>query len=261
VIKRVNSTGRKRIASEHVRIIVHDDTSPRTFDAEIDLSDFSAPSDAVVVIEAMCARSNVVSRFEWGSVGELVPPLRRDLTGLTGKSIFFSLKVIDRSQRFGRILGIAENLRPLLTSASNQTGRQGILPIEERDLGQRIWRLEFEGEHVVLVVNSRLPNFAHHLRSDPQVFGMIYPIVLEQVLKAAIESQPDTDDDLDPQGWPSRWLKFGRQIHPQHLAAPEAASDEYNEWVEGIVDEFCNQYRFCDKLIAIEDNLDCVGVN
>ena len=57
MIKRVNSTGRRRIARDHVTIEVFDD-NPRSFNALIDLAGFDAPHDAAVVLEAMCAGSS-----------------------------------------------------------------------------------------------------------------------------------------------------------------------------------------------------------
>ena len=78
MIKRVNSTGRRRIPRERVSIEVFDG-DPRTFDAVIDLADFEAPADAQVVLEAACAGSNTIPRFNWGTVGKLVPDTNRQL--------------------------------------------------------------------------------------------------------------------------------------------------------------------------------------
>src|SRR5262245_5605835 len=111
MIKRVNFTGRRRIPRDRVDIVVYDG-QPRTFDAAIDLDGFSFLQHAAVYLEATCAGSTVIKRFSFGEVGDIKPPRNRALVDLDGENVFYTLKVIDRTERFGRILGIAEHIRP-----------------------------------------------------------------------------------------------------------------------------------------------------
>jgi hypothetical protein len=197
MIKRVNSTGRRRISREHIGIEVHEGR-PRSFDANIDLADFEAPSDAVVVLEATCAGSNTIRRFEWGTVNHLSAPSDRRLRDLNGENVFFSLKVIDRTERFGRILGLAENIRPIKGGPRTATGRRGILPVEQVDLGDELWKLSIRTEGVFLLVNKRVPGLADRVRFDPGLFPLIYPAIVRSVLREAFdELLPDEDDDSD----------------------------------------------------------------
>ena len=144
MIKRVNFTGRKRIAKNRVQLEV-DGGPPRRFTARFDLTDTKFPAEAAVVLEAMSAGSNVVERIECGSFGTLQPTLSRTLRDVEGENIFFNLKVIDRTERTGRILGIAERLRPENVGPAVPAGRRGILPIEPADLKQELWKLDFKG--------------------------------------------------------------------------------------------------------------------
>lgn len=243
MIKRVNSTGRRRIARDRVTIEVFDD-NPRSFNALIDLAGFDAPQDAAVVLEATCAGSSTISRFEWGTVGALAPPEQRVLRDLHGENVFFSLKVIDRSEKFGRLLGLAENIRPLKGGAKTATGRKGILPVEKADLGDDLWRLEFRTEDVFLLVNERIPDLADRVKFDAAVYSLIYPSVIREVLARAFDEQRDWDED--DERWPTLWLRFAHRLHPEQEPPPED-DDAKQEWIADVVSAFCREHSLREK--------------
>lgn len=248
MIKRVNSTGRRRISRNHATIEIFDG-DPRTFDAFIDLQGFEALSDAAVVLEATCAGSNTICRFNWGTVGKLIPPENRELRDLYGENIFFSLKVIDRSEKIGRLLGLAENIRPLKGGAKTMAGRRGILPVERADLGDEIWQLEFRSEDVFLLVNQRVPGLADHVRFDAAIYTLIYPVIIREVLNRALDEVVD-DDQEDSDHWPALWLQFGRSLHPEHAIPPEPDNDEEREeWIDQIVSAFCREHTLREKFM------------
>jgi len=224
------------------------DGKPRRFDAEIKWSDFEAPLDAAVVLEATCAGSNTVSRFEWGTFGNLNPPEQRELRELHGENVFFSLKVIDRTERFGRILGIAENIRPLKGGSKTAAGRRGILPVETKDLGDELWQLEFRTEDVFLIVNERLPDLADRVRFDASVYSLIYPSVIREILARALDEIVDDDDETER--WPTLWLRFARRLHPEHANPPGPEDDEERqEWISEVVTSFCREHAIREKFL------------
>ena len=245
MIKRVNSTGRRRVPRDRVNIEVFDG-DPRTFDALVNLDGFDAPPDAEVVLEAGCAGSNTIPRFERGTVGQLAPCEDRRLKGLKGENVFFALKIIDRSEQVGRILGLAENIRPVKSGEKTATGRQGILPIEADDLGSESWRLDFRSEDVYLLVNEKVPDLKERVRYDPLVFSLVYPPVIRQVLQRALQEQIDDDDG---EHWASRWLSFAKNLHPENVPAPssEEADEELDEWVTEVVDAFSKNHDLIGK--------------
>jgi hypothetical protein len=248
VIKRVNSTGRRRISSDRIAIEVHEGQAPRTFDATIDLRDFEAPQEADVVLEATCAGSNTIRRYSWGTVGQLAAPDDRTLRDLHGENIFFSLKVIDRSERFGRILGLAENIRPLRAGSKTSTGRRGILPVEKADLGDELWRLDFRSEDVFLLVNQKIPGLSERVRFDASIYTLIYPAIIREILQRALDEQ--TDDEEDSERWPVLWLKYGRRLHPEGLQPPESEDeDEREEWIAEVVSAFCHEHSLREKFM------------
>ena len=245
MIKRVNSTGRRRISRENVQIEVFDGT-PRTFDAIVDLSGFDAPADAQVVLEAGCAGSNTIPRFQWGTVGNLLPAEDRQLSGLYGENVFFSLKIIDRTEQFGRILGVAENIRPIKGGKKTATGRRGILPVESADLGDELFRIDFRTEDVYLMVNEKVPDLKDRVRYDPFVYGLVYPPVVRQILSRALATQ--LDDEENPDSWAALWLKFARNLHPENSTPPvEDDEEEQDEWIDDVVDQFCKSHGLLEK--------------
>jgi len=249
MIKRLNFTGRRRIPRDRVDIEVYDG-QPRTFDAAIDLDGTSLPSHAAVFLEAMCAGSNAVERFHFGEVGNIVPPQDRCLRELDGKNVFFALKIVDRNERFGRLLGIAEHIRPQRAGKQTAAGRRGILPVEPKELGQRLWRLEFTDHEVYLYVNKDVPELVDRVRTDPLFYAVVYPEVVRRVLMQAISENVDIEEDDDH--WPVLWLRFGKNLHPMRDTPPthDATEEEREEWVEDVVEAFCKSHTVRDKYIA-----------
>jgi hypothetical protein len=246
MIKRVNSTGRRRIPQQSIQIEVIDG-DPRTFTAVIDLADFSGPEDAEVVLEAACAGSSTIPRFPWGTVGNLTAPDDRCLRGLAGEHVFFTLKVIDRTEKFGRILGIAENIRPRNGGRKTATGRKGILPVElSGDLGDELWQVRYTaGSDVFLLINDKTPQLKDQLRSDPFVYSLIYPVVIRQILAKALSDPADEDA---PDAWQTLWLNFAKQLHPARSAVSnDDGVDEQDEWIDEVVNQFCRQHDLLDK--------------
>lgn len=187
MIKHVNFTGRRRISRSCAEIEVLNG-SPRTFHAAIDLSATKMPPSAKVFLEAMCAGSSVVKRFDFGTVGQLQAPADLSLEEIEGANVFFSLKVVDiESDRFGRIIGLAENIRPLRAGDLTVTGRQGILPIDSASLGQEVWKLDFHEHEVFLLVNDSIPGLRDRPKQDPLFFATVYPAVVRMVLTEALD--------------------------------------------------------------------------
>ncbi len=249
MIKRVNFTGRRRIPRNRVDIEVYDG-QPRTFDAKIDLDGISLLPRAAVYLEAMCAGSNVIERFGFGEVGAIVPPKDPRLLELEGENVFFALKVVDSTERSGRILGIAEHIRPQRAGKQTAAGRRGILPVEPKDLGQQLWKLEFTEHDVFLYVNKDVPGLVDRVRSDPLFYAAVYPEVVRQVLARAIRENADIEEDDDR--WPILWLRFGKNLHPTREAPPssDASEEDQEEWVDEVVDAFCESHTLRDKFAS-----------
>ena len=250
MIKRVNFTGRRRIPRDRVDIEVYDG-QPRTFDAAIDLDGIPLLPRAAVFLEAMCAGSNVVERFNFGEVGNIAPPKDRCLKEVEGENVFFAVKVVDRTERFGRLLGIAEHIRPQRAGKQTAAGRRGILPVEPTDLGQQLWKLEFKEHDVHLLVNKNIPGLVERVRSDALFYAAVYPEVVRRVLTEAIAENAEIEEDADR--WPVLWLRFGKNLHPMRETPPskDASEEEQDDWVEDVVEAFCETHALRDKYASV----------
>jgi len=249
MIKRVNFTGRRRIPRERVDIEVLDG-NPRTIRALIDLGGTQFPSDASVVLEATCAGPNSIRRFEFGQLSNVQAPPDCSLLDLEGENVFFTLKVIDRSELVGRLLGMAEHIRPARVGKQTTTGRQGILPIDEIDLGSELWQLEFKDHGVTLHVNKQVPGLKERARTDPLFFAVVYPAIVRCILQRAIDDGVTADDDDDDR-WSVQWLRFGKHLHPAKQSAPNPDSqDECEEWIDEVAGAFCEAHQFKDRFLG-----------
>jgi hypothetical protein len=210
---------------------------------------------AAVYLEATCAGSTLIRRFSFGEVGKIQPPRNRALVDLDGENVFFMLKVIDRTERFGRILGVAEHLRPQRAGKQTVAGRRGILPIEPADLGQQLWRLEYREHDVYLLINKNAPGLIDRVRSDPLFYSAVYPEIVGQILASAIIENVELDEEDDR--WPVMWLRFGRALHPskENPPKPDDLEVDREAWIKEVVDAFCNTHLLKDKyLSAISGN-------
>ena len=245
MIKRVNFTGRRRIARDRVTIAVRNGP-PRTFDAVIDLDGLVFPPGAAIRLEAMCAGSSVIEPFDCGTVDAVRAMTDRALTKIEGENVFFALKVIDRTERIGRLLGMAENIRPEMAGEQKVARRRGILPIQKADLKQELWRLDCDGHDLCLLVNENVPNLYDRVRWDPTIYAMIYPAVIRQLLSRAIDAGVEVDEDSDR--WQVLWLRFGKSLHPERQDPPGAdATEERDDWIDEVVDAFCDLHLLKEK--------------
>ena len=111
---RLNFTGRRRIAQDHVKISVAATDGQNGFSARMHLESYGFPDTAAVIVEAY--RQLELSRFEFGTVARLIPPPNRRLGEFgTLDGVRFRVKVVSSDEPRGRLLGVADKI-----SASDQ---------------------------------------------------------------------------------------------------------------------------------------------
>ena len=240
MIRRLNYTGRHRIKRSCVTIRLRTEgNGSRSFDAHIDLSDMSLPEDAQVFVEAYHASSYM--RFTFGTVGQMIPPDDRRLTDIMANCRpRFRVKVVDRRQALGRILAVADKLVPL-REEDEAAERGNLLPVEYRDLGAQIWRLDLT-DSPILELNNRVDGIADVARSDGQFLALVYPEALRQILLRVVLSDREgiTDPDMDPDDWRCQWLRFAGSLPGVAAPVPGLDDDELRDWVDDAVSAFCS---------------------
>jgi len=231
---------------------------PRTFETELNLDKYDFPSTAKVVLESSCAGSSFVQRFEFGTIKRTAPPKDCSLDEQLGERLRFTLKIIvtqkvlDSSQKIGRIIGIAENIKPINVTEKNLGGRDGILPIVSADLGEQLWRLEF-GEHdVVLHINKTIERFSDRFSTDQGIISLVFPAVIREILwKICILDGIDPEDisdseDEQKESWKAKWIRFAKTFDST-LQETNDDKDEFVRWIDNVVDGFCTEHKFAQS--------------
>jgi hypothetical protein len=239
VIRRLNFTGRRRIARSQVLVrLIPGARGIWSFDAKFALDEFAFPPESSVFVEAYNATSYM--RFNFGTIGHPVTPDERDLTEITESPLpKFRLKVVDRSERHGQLLAVADKLVPLRPDEDLEQ-QQSLLPVEFHDLGDRIWRLDVS-DWPVLQLNRRIADLSEIARSADWFLGLVYPEVVRRILYTAVVELDQTDPDFDESEWTCLWLRYVCAL--PGVGKPPAGETEdarlrQREWIDDAVQAF-----------------------
>jgi hypothetical protein len=240
MIRRMNYTGRRRISRSRVAVrLLPARDGCFGFDADFDLAEYAFPPESSLFVEAYNATSYM--RFAFGTVRSIVAPADTRLVEITsGPLPKFRVKVVDTRTRYGLLLGVADKLIPLQPN-EEIVRRQSLLPVEFRDLGSRVWRLDLT-DWPVLELNKRIGDLGEIARSADAFAALVYPEVIRRILHAAVIELECTDPSLDDDDWPGLWLAYACSL--RGVAEPPDGIDEraralQREWIERTVDAFC----------------------
>jgi len=239
MIRRLNFTGRRRIPRSAVLVrLLPGAQGIWTFDAKFTLDELSFPLESSVFVEAYNATSYM--RFDFGTIGQPVTPEERSLTEITESPLpKFRLKVVDRSERHGQLLGVADRLVPLRADETVEQ-QQSLLPVEFHDLGDRIWRLDLS-DWPVLQLNRRIADLSEIARSADWFLGLVYPEVVRRILYTAVVELDQTDPDFDESEWTCLWLRYVCALPGVGAPPPgesEDARQRQREWIDEAVQAF-----------------------
>ncbi len=250
MITSLNYTGRQRIPRSAIRIaLAEDGDGHRFFDANLDLDGLDLPDSARLYVEAYHKFSYM--RFDLGTVAERLNLAedKRRLTELDASDIVhFRVKVVDKTSSFGRILADADKIAPETARAKQIP----LLPVQPCDLGELAWRLDFEMDIPVLLVNNRIdPQIMDIVRRDPAWHALVFPAAIREVLSRIllVEDRDDPWSDDDPY---ALWLRWGSDLvgssPPQSDDDDEGALDtEKRDWIDRVVVAFSMQIHASDK--------------
>ncbi|MBX3374709.1 MAG: hypothetical protein KF817_12830 [Phycisphaeraceae bacterium] len=255
--RRLNFTERRSIPKNAVRLCVHPGP-PRTFDLEVDLTAQRFPADARVFVEVVAAGSPLIERYDFGTVQAIAPVSDCTIRSITSPRIRFIVKVVDVTDRPGRLLGILDDLRP--TRDQVEDARVSLLTTELVPLGERVWRLFFAAEEVVLQLNDAIPGIMTKVAADPVFAGLLYPEIVRQVLERIVTAEGITQPEAGSNHWTSTWLEFAQLCHPEGLAPPEAATasmsaarDELDQWISEVADAVAEHWQLATRIRSHEE--------
>ncbi len=250
-VRRFNYTGRQRIEHQRVSIELREpaDGGPPTFAADLDLSAVNLPPDAPVIITAY--RSRAAMRFPWGTAAALTPPADCRLSEVPTNPYFRVTALAPDGS--GKVLALADCIHP--TSVNR---RQSLLWLDEADLEQEIWRLDFDEEfsaNPTLMVNRNIPDIRNLVLRDPAFQAQLLPETLRTILTRALlieEVDPADTDNQIPWG---RWMGFINGFYTEDYPEPDVNGDrswvEVGLWIDGAVAAFTqNRFPAKDNFVA-----------
>ncbi len=241
-ISRINFTGRKRIPREHVMIGVSGTGSTAVVGATFNLKALGFPETARVVLEAQAGWT--VQRFEFGTVGQYAEPSDRRLTEFQSLAgLLFRLKVIGTGDRDGRLLGVADKLKP--SGDIQQASQQSFVVVRPHDLGERVWKIDFDDSQPLLLVNSRLQDHQDFLKRK-EVAALVVPEVLQRILEEAAERGAD-DEASD--GWHTMALRLGERLAGR-VVPQSTEEEEIDRWVDEAVGAFSRRHQLIDIFVS-----------
>ncbi len=241
---RLNFTGRRRIAKNHVTISVTGIGGIETFSAEIELGGYGFPDSAAVIIEAF--RQLELVRFDFGTVGSPALPTSCRLSEFgTLAGLRFRIKVVSTEEPRGRLLAVGDRITPRNAEQRSLT-RVPLLAVRAQDLGREVWRLDFSDEPLLLV-NPRLVA-KKQLVQSVEFQSLVLPEILRSILNRILLVEqirvPEESDD-----WASRWLMFAESM-PGVGSVPDVADPESDlDWIDAAISSFC-RWRSVDKQFA-----------
>lgn len=252
---RINYTGRKKIPLDRISITVsRRDHAAESFDASIRLEGMGLPDEAKVYIEAY-HRTDLV-RYPFGTVANIVRPEDTGLSHLAhNENLRFRVMVVDESDKRGLILASANRIRP-----AGIYLKRSILPVEFRDLGRQVWKVDYTGDEPVLLLNEKIPNIHNLAKADPRFHLYIYPAVMREIL-AHIFFVDRIDDIEEPADeWHRTWLEFAKRFSGDDTLLQLDLGDEHSvrvdvlNWIDRVVEEFCSsRSREWSKLLSLEE--------
>jgi hypothetical protein len=236
-IRRLNYTGRKKIKRADATFVIRERTDgPPAFDATLRLADYQLPGDALVFVEVY--RRTTWMRFPFGSAGRLVlPPADQCVLSEfdTTDNLLFRVKVTSSEGRHGVLLAEADGIRACLPDEV-EDDRQPLLLVRPADLGDEVWRLDFSGSEVVLLIDRSVGDW-RAAANLPAFRALVCPAAMRQILTRFSRDGFSADDD-DPTDKKSCWLRFAAGL-PGVGDAPEGNDEgEVEEWIDRAVAAF-----------------------
>lgn len=237
-IRTLNYTNRKRIRREDAQIAIRDDMSGNFFDANLKLTSYKLPVDARVFVEAY--RQTQYMRFDFGPASAVRPPDDRHLSSFDSvEGILFRVKVITTADKHGLLVAEADQIRPR-RSMNEDDNRIPLLPVvPDENLGDEVWRIEFDDHQTLLKVNSTFGDW-RVLAREPAFLSLVYPSVFRTVLGRVLfeEKHRDTDDEDD---WRSCWLRFATGLPGVSDPPAEGDEDRIEDWIDSAAAAFCQR--------------------
>jgi hypothetical protein len=243
VLRKLNFTERAKIPRSAIRIALRrDPDGVLVFDPQFALADFGVPAHASLFVEATYRNSYM--RFDCGTAGKPSPPADRRLIEIdSGNVVRFRVKIVDNSRGQHRVVAMADGITVSVLHA-DVSGRTPLLPVDFKDLGDQVWRIQFEPDTPVLELNNRIAGIELMAKSDARFFAFVFPAAVREILTQILLVDEYRADEESEEWW-SLWLRWATH----HAAEPAPSDDEdRGRWIDEAVAGFCAHFEIARRL-------------
>lgn len=238
-VRRFNYTDRKRILHSHSVVSLSRNGDEVSFDAQLLLQEYGLPGTAVVVVEAY--RQTNLRRYPFGTAASPRPQGPTSLTGFSDvETLLFRVKVVDPSS--GLLLAEADRIRPTDPDGGE---RPSFLGVRGDNLSGEAWKLEFDNDHPVLVIEKQYGPY-QILLASPHFRWLVLPHVFRSLLHRALADELEDFDDASADSWQHAVV---RQAVTLTGSIPPEGDDEERreEWITDAVRTFCRRHGLPQK--------------
>ncbi|MEW6587441.1 MAG: hypothetical protein AB1442_17765 [Nitrospirota bacterium] len=239
-LRTLNFTRRRRLTHQDIQITIADNNGYSSFDATLMLDRYRLPEDADVFLEAY--RQTQWMRFYFGTIGNVIPPEDRNLTDFdTSEGILFRVRVVASTGKHGLLIAEADKIRPRKIEGEEARGT-GLLNISRsHDLGEEVFRLEYDDPQVLLKINASLNNCLALV--EKHVFiSLVIPAILRDILNRILYVEKHTDTE-DREDWRSCWLQFATLLPNMTEPPARDEEDQFDDWIDSAVTSFCRLHQ------------------
>jgi len=184
MVTRINFTNRGIILPEDAKVEGRTEGNRVFLTAELDTSVYGFDDESKILLNV---RSSGVttSNFDLGTVGKQKPLEDFELEDFSGtRNAKFAFIVTDPEDNI--VLGLIKDQR-ILFDDEDEDEKKGILGIDEAELGDRIWKLDWEEDtDPVLHMNNKLYN-PKGTAVDPTFVSLVYPEILRMITRKQVE--------------------------------------------------------------------------
>lgn len=247
MIRKFNYTGRKKINKSNISISLSKNGRYKQFDIEIDLDYLNLPGNASVYVEPYYHFSFM--RFYFGTVENFAIPDETLIKEIPFSDIiYFRIKVVDENDNKGQLLAFADKITPILPE-DGEVKQKSLLPVNfSVPLKYQTHRIIFTDDTPILEISKNIDNPKDILKSK-EFISLVFPSLVKEIAtKLASEyfEYIDTDDH-----WTSDWYKyFTKVLKADQIPMDENNDEETIEWVNSIVDKFCQKNRIINLFNA-----------
>jgi len=232
---RSNPTSLTEIEKRRIEIVVSVIDEVRYFNLQkLDLSGMKLSSGHRVICVARAGKTS--RRFEMGTIAtprrENIPLSDID----TSESLRFRILIHEDGNP--QLVASAENLRPRDESQS-----ESLLPMEPANLGQLLWKFDFNSEGPVLKFNASVFPSASGVENYLPFAALVLPEAVRRIVETIVDQPDALDDEDEPISQWADWIDSMGVERPYNID-----DDDKPEWCNRVVDAFCNRHSFARRL-------------